>query len=312
MSTLSTLSDAELVVRLPALVQAERQAMADVIEHLVEVERRRLYLTHATSSLYRYCIDRLGYSEDAAMKRHRVAQLALRLPEVLEELRVGAIHLTGLFLLSTHLTEDNASVLLAEARGKSRRQLEELIAHWFPRPDVASSIEPLAGASQGALEQSTLPGVGKGNDTPRHAACPGTGTPQAWGRLEPLSPARVRVEFTARVEIHDKVEQARQLLSHAVPNGDLGELFERALDALLEKETRRRFGAGRPRKRRELKLGSRHVPVEVAREVWERDGARCTFVDAKGRRCDERRFLTLEPRGPSEVCSPTRPTFRLR
>ena len=55
---------------------------------------------------------------------------------------------------------------------------------------------------------------------------------------------------------------------------------------------------GKPRKRRELKAGSRHVPVEVARAVWERDGFRCAFVDAEGRRCSERRFLTLEHRIP--------------
>jgi len=73
--------------------------MVDVIEHLVEMERRRLYLRHAVSSLYSYCIDRLGYGEDAALKRHRVAKLALRLPQVLNELRAGALHLTGLFLL---------------------------------------------------------------------------------------------------------------------------------------------------------------------------------------------------------------------
>src|SRR5882724_9687685 len=38
-------------------------------------------------------------TEDAALKRARVARLALRLPRVLDELRTGAIHLTGLFLL---------------------------------------------------------------------------------------------------------------------------------------------------------------------------------------------------------------------
>src|SRR5690349_8167524 len=141
MCKLSSLTDAELVARLPALVAVERHAMADVIEHLVEVERRRLYLAHATSSLYRYCIDRLGYAEDAALKRHRVALLALRLPQVLEELRAGTMHLTGLFLLSRHLNADNAGLLLVEARGKSRRQLAELIARWFPRPDVPSSVQ---------------------------------------------------------------------------------------------------------------------------------------------------------------------------
>ena len=92
---LSSLSDSDLIARLPALVQTERGAMADVIEHLVEMERRRLYLEQATSSLYRYCIERLGYPEDAALKRHRVARLAMRLPQVLEELRAGTIHLTG-------------------------------------------------------------------------------------------------------------------------------------------------------------------------------------------------------------------------
>jgi hypothetical protein len=40
----------------------------------------------AASSLL---IERLGYAEDAALKRHRVARLALRLPQVLEEVRAG-------------------------------------------------------------------------------------------------------------------------------------------------------------------------------------------------------------------------------
>jgi hypothetical protein len=31
-------------------------------------------------------------------------------------------------------------------------------------------------------------------------------------------------------------------LGHALPSGDLGELFERALDALIEQETRKRRG----------------------------------------------------------------------
>jgi hypothetical protein len=295
MASVSLLSDSDLIARLPMLVQAERGAMADVIEHLVEIERRRLYLEQATSSLYRYCIERLGYPEDAALKRHRVARLALRLPQVLEELRAGTIHLTGLFLLSTHLTEDNARALLAEARGKSRRQIEELIARWFPRPDAPPSLEPLVApaADPARAEQPSLPAA-----APSRATCPGAGRSETSGRLEPLSPSRYRVEFTARAELRDKVERARELLSHVLPSGDLGELFERALDALIEKETRRRLGAGRPRKRRKLHEGLRHVPLEIARAVWERDGGQCTYVDAEGRRCSERRFVTLEHRQP--------------
>ena len=311
MSALSSLSDAELVAKLPALVAVERNSTADVIEHLVEMERRRLYLAHATSSLYRYCIERLGYSEDAALKRHRVALLALRLPQTLEELRAGTIHLTGLFLLSTHLTENNVDALLTEARGKSRRALEELIARWFPRHDVPSRIEPILptelgfsfGESLTFQQRRTLDTEPRPGET--CCTCPETGNPAARSGLEPLSPARWRVEFTASAALRDKLVQAQELLSHAIPNGDLGQLFERALDALLAQETRKRLGTGRPRKARIPKSGSRHVPLDVARAVWKRDGAQCTYMDTEGHRCSERRFLTLEHRHPFALEGPS-------
>jgi hypothetical protein len=54
---------AELVARLTGLVRAERQSTADVIEHLVEVQRRRLYLSHRAGSLYGYCIKQLGHAQ---------------------------------------------------------------------------------------------------------------------------------------------------------------------------------------------------------------------------------------------------------
>jgi hypothetical protein len=38
----------------------------------------------------------------------RAARLAVRLPQVLDELRNGTLHLTALFLLAPHLTDDNA------------------------------------------------------------------------------------------------------------------------------------------------------------------------------------------------------------
>jgi hypothetical protein len=150
MGTIALLSDAELLSRLPLLVRAEHEATADVVEHLVEVERRRLYLEQACSSLNKYCEERLGYAEDAAFKRARVAKLSLQFSRALEELRSGAIHLTGLVPLAPHLTPDNADSLLNEARGKSRRALELVLARRFPRPDVPATVEPLGASPAGA------------------------------------------------------------------------------------------------------------------------------------------------------------------
>jgi hypothetical protein len=49
------------------------------------------------------------------------------------------------------------------------------------------------------------------------------------------------------------------------------------------------------------------VPVDVARIIWERDDGRCAFVAAKGRRCSERRFLTIEHRHPFTRGGPSTP-----
>ncbi len=321
METLDSLSNEQLLARLPVLCSEERRATAEVIVYLAEVERRKLYLQEACSSLFAFCVERLGYSEQAALKRIRVARLYLELPQILDELKSGAIHLTGLFLLSGHLTEDNVESLLTEARGKTRRELELVLARWFPRPDVLASITPLGAGSAcpgigavatdpaknegpaDAADRVTYPGTSdcpdgagtaSGATYPGPSGCRGSGRKQA--RVQPLSAQSYRVEFTASAELHAKLERAQNLLSHAVAPGNLGELFERALDELIAKETKRRQGAvsDKPRKLRPLKEDSRHVPVSVAREVWERDESQCTFVDAHGRRCSEKRYVTLE------------------
>jgi hypothetical protein len=246
MASLSSVSDSDLLARMPGLVLAERAAVAEVIEHLMEIDRRRLYLDQACSSLQRYCMERLGYSEDGAMKRMRVARLAQKLPVVLEELRSGAIHLTGLFLLSAHLTEDNAEALLSAARGQSRREIEKLLARWFPRPDSGSRIERMLALGSGSA--NLTPAMTSSTANPA-APCPATGRrpvdtgPEtgnslgsmgARSKLEPLSASSYRIEFTASAELYAKLERARELLSHTVPRGELATVIERALDALVE------------------------------------------------------------------------------
>lgn len=261
---LHSISNRELRDGLSVAVDTERVARAGVVAHLAELDRRKLYLEDACSSLFSYCTERLGYSEDEAFKRVRVARLVQRVPRVLEELESGAIHLSGLFVLARYLTEENADALLAEARGKPKRAIEELVARWFPQADVPPSIVPQTSGH-------------------RHH-----------DRIEPLSAASYRIEFTASAELRDKLMRARDLLSHVVPSGDLAQVIERAIDGLIATETKLRSGVGKPRKRRLGTLGTRHVPLEVARAVRERDGNQCTFVDAQGRRCSETRFVTIE------------------
>ena len=64
---------------------------------------------------------------------------------------------------------------------------------------------------------------------------------------------------------------------------------------LIENVTKTKLAATEhPHASRPPAPGSRHIPAEVKRAVWARDGGRCAFVAEGGRRCDERGFLEFD------------------
>jgi hypothetical protein len=103
------------------------------------------------------------------------------------------------------------------------------------------------------------------------------------------------VQFTASAGLHEKLGRLRALMRSQVPDGDLGAVIEAAVTEKLERLEARRFAAT-PRPRKELSAtdtspSSRRIPAAVRRAVHERDGGRCRYVDASGRRCEARHHL---------------------
>jgi len=120
--------------------------------------------------------------------------------------------------------------------------------------------------------------------------------------VEPLAPARYRVQFTASAELHDKLERLRALMRPSVPDGDLAAIIEAAVTEKLERLEARRFGKTKaPRKSLEQtdpSPSSRYIPAPVKRVVWKRDRNQCVFVDDNGRRCARRNQLEFHHREP--------------
>jgi hypothetical protein len=96
---LASLSNDELVASLQRLVHDEHQLVAVLIEHLLEVEERRIRLEMAVPSMYAYCRDGLGWSEGQTHRRLTAARLVKRIPSLLDAIREGRIHLSNLALL---------------------------------------------------------------------------------------------------------------------------------------------------------------------------------------------------------------------
>ena len=83
----ATLSDDQLLAETKRLVANERAATAALLQSLIEIDSRRLYLREGCSSLFTYCTQVLHLAEGAAYNRIEAARAARRFPAVLAALR---------------------------------------------------------------------------------------------------------------------------------------------------------------------------------------------------------------------------------
>ena len=285
--SLAHLTDPELLRGLASLVAQDRVTTATLLAHIAEFDARRLYLPAAYPSTFAYCVHELRLSEEAAFKRIHAARTARRFPAIFAALAEGRFHLSAVVMLAPHLSPENADELLAAATHRTKAEIEELLAQRFPRPDRPERVE--------AIPAPALPGGPQ---------APGLVDQHAPGRVEPparrptvapLSPDRFLIQFTVGRDTQEKLRYAQDLLGHALPSGDVARVFDRALDTLIEHLERQKFAATpRPRRSGRPSTHPRHVPAQVKRAVWERDGGQCTFVSEVGRRCPARKRLEFD------------------
>ena len=106
-----------------------------------------------------------------------------------------------------------------------------------------------------------------------------------------MTPSCYRLQVTLSEEAHGKLRRAQDLLHHAIPNGDVATVLDRALTLLVTDLERRRYAATpAPRCSPESNGRGRRVPAAVKRAVWTRDGGTCAFVGRSGR-CSETAWL---------------------
>jgi hypothetical protein len=252
----------------------------------------RLYLGEGCSSLFTYCMQMLHLSEHAAYARIEAARAARRFPIILSLLTDGAVTLTTIGLLSSHLNDDNCQELLERARHKSRREVEAIVAVHRPRPALPSTIRklpaPTTAPARGEIVRALI-------DADRHQ--PETSPlasvqPKRPSIVAPLTPEQYKVQFTVSRDTYDKLRRAQDLLRHSIPDGDPATIFDRALTLLLDAVGKTKLAASaRPAPApRACAPRSRHIPAAIKRAVWKRDNGRCAFVGRRGR-CTERGFL---------------------
>ncbi len=257
---LTKVADQDLLSNLEVLLCRERGTLAEVLAHIGEIDRRRLFAKHACSSLFEYCLSRLQMSEAAAGKRITAARLAHRFKSIVPMVARGELHLTGLNVLATHLTDENHKQLLDASRHQSKRAIEQIVADLFPKPSVPSRIRKLPSKAPPLPTDTTqlcLAANNEANNEANHnktagrhetmvvreaVGSPVPRPPARRSSTQPLGTDRFKVEFTADKDLRDKLQQAQELLRHAEPDGDLAAIIERGIDLLLLEIKAKRFG----------------------------------------------------------------------
>lgn len=308
MTQLASISNNELRIALHKLATTDRMTELELAWHLLELEKRRLFLEWGYCSLWDFMTRELKWSEATAVRRRVVARLFGRLPEVAPYLADGRISFCVMAVLAPHLKEDGLPDVLNKAVGKSRREAERLIVEMgaqpaVPRKDVIRLVGEVgaAPAAVGKSEAVLQPVVA--------AAIASGPVPIADKPIVPAAPERARVHrvaFDANDEFVANVQRLREVLGNAA----LNELMLRASEALLDRvdpirrhirrENRKAKKAKEglkqtiTRARSELKILKHRPPQAVRDEATARDGAQCSYVSKDGTRCAERTWLHID------------------
>src|SRR5512139_4046061 len=279
---LEHLPNEALLATVRRLTARSNVALADLLAHLGEVERRGIHRERACASLYTYCVYELRMSEDAAFRRAKAARLVRRYPEVRDSIAKGEIHLTGLLMIAPYLGGEHHEEVLRRSRFRSKRELCRLIAEIDPKPAVPALVEPIGPAPSGragyAAHTESLTGavrelpegsrpedwIEEGepetdeaqfrDETPSgheartdEARTDEARTDEARLPNDARSPGAGRplhykVQFTASQEYVDLLEEAVALLGHERPRPALPDVQLRALQLLVAKLRKERRG----------------------------------------------------------------------
>ena len=290
-------TDDDLSSELRFVVERERRNLATVLIVIGEYGYRRLYREEGYYSLFEYCVRVLKYDESSAYRHITAARAARQYPDILPLISAGELTLTSILILSPVLTSDNRGQMFKDARGKSRRELETMVAGLSPLPSRMDCVRIVSSAAPAPPPDWGISG-----------AVPQAGliAPREWQAVVPLSLERVRIGFDAAVVLMKLIDRAKKVLRHKYPEGRLEDVLRDALEILIErKDPQKRLGlkdgesggqiapAPEPRFLAAWR-GGRYIPARVKRAVWQRDEGRCTWRFDDGTPCGSRDALEFD------------------
>ncbi len=269
----SHISDSLLHSNTVSAAGNEKAATFILLEHLAEVDRRRLYATLAYSSLWEYVHKALGYSEAQASDRVNAMRVMVKVPEIRGLLETGKLTLTSTAKLGTHAKREKlkpaeTALLLPDIQGKSSREVERVL-----------------------LSHSTLTEEAKKPD-----------------RVRLVTPQLTRITIEVDEDFLSLLQSVKDLKGD--PTLSCQEAFAIGMKEFVkqrsllkvEPQSQTEKVARAPRIHGTRKVTakspltqSRYIPIQNRRKILARSQGSCEFVDHQtGRRCETKSGLQFD------------------
>ncbi len=260
-----SLSDRDLLKRMQLLVQRERSLVTEILHHLREVERRKLYSDLGYKSLFDYAVKELGYSEGQAGRRIQAMKLLRELPqeeakELEKKIEDGSLNLTNICQAQSFFNEVKKASPNKPLQAKDKLDVLKELEHKSSRQGQATLME-------------------KRKDAGLDVSLPKEKT-------RALSQEHSELQLVLNRELLAELEEVRALLGQKAMGMSWAELIGEMAALSKEALKNKRFGKRRekatpstPALRRRCIETAAPKPRSISKgkrsRVWERDGGAC-------------------------------------
>lgn len=325
---LHTLDDQALLAGMRRIAGNIRTEQVRGLQHLAEIDARKAFVPEGYPSLWAYCREELKFSESVASRWMRAMKVTRRYPDVLVQLGAGRLTLCAVSMLADHLTDDNWREVVARAEGRTKIQVQEIVADLAPKPAKKDVVRAVAGLAFDAANAATPSPAVISNEAAPPANFSGRSCPEvasipvlaARPTIKPQAPNVWRISFDASAATKEKLDRLKELRAGKLVDDLVGEALDLLLDKIdpLRRNARREMRKDRASKdvvaavcvegatvsvelasapieaKEESPSGRRPIPVAIRDAVYARDGGCCSYVSMSGRRCEGRAFIALD------------------
>lgn len=289
--SIDRLTNSELLSRAAKLVRTERKITLEILNVINAVYARRAYAEAGYSSCYVWLTRGLGYSDGAASRRLRSAEMLRNVPTIANKIEEGAINLST-------IAQTQSAIRNEEKRTGEKISVSERI-------ELVQKIESCTQKEVEFKLAAIFPEA-----LPKHEV------------VRPINELHAKVQITVSHDLLKKIERLKAVLSHSKPRASIADIVEAGVDALLKqkdplvrevkprsKEDRAAFGSIRNSPESISKPAASSAVAKTGRVekktpalspaarnfIFRRAEGKCEYVDPKtGTRCQSAHFLEVE------------------